>query len=92
MAQTWSDLGLPTSGQVHRGRNGSEEAIPLGPEAGRGQKGPKAAKIHKLAPDLITFRGDLRFRVSTLKEGSDCGLLKKCQHEFVQFFIAKQTR
>ena len=49
----WSDLGPPTSGQVHWGRNGSEEAFPPTPRPKCRQKRPQTAKIQKIASDLL---------------------------------------
>ena len=67
MVQKWSDLGPPTSGQVHWGEMGPRKRFPLVP----GRAGPKKAQNCQTSKHIprSTFRGGLLLRRSTLKEG-----------------------
>ena len=65
MAQTWSDLGPPTSGQVHWGLNGSEEAFPLVARPSEAKKGPKRGFFFSPPPPGPAPRST--FRRSTFK-------------------------
>ena len=47
MAPKWSDLGPPTSGQVHWGETGPRNRFPLLPGRNSAKKGPKLPKFKK---------------------------------------------